>query len=113
MRSASRASSPVRRRGERDQDNVPYWDCPECGGTAIVRCGCMSQSLLHQVERCRMPRFFRWSGMDWSGSNPTPSTQYPEAVYNYLTKINEQIEAVVEAIKTTADNLAKNKGGKA
>mgnify|MGYP001601914809 FL=1 len=25
---------------ERDQDDVPYWDCPECGGTAIVRCGC-------------------------------------------------------------------------
>jgi hypothetical protein len=24
----------------------------------------------------------------WSGSNPTPSTQYPKAIYDFLTKLN-------------------------
>lgn len=37
------------------------------------------------VKKANMP----WDYF-WSGSNPTPSTQYPQAVYNFLNDLNKE-----------------------
>lgn len=39
------------------------------------------------VKKADMP----WDRF-WSGSNPTPSTQYPQAVYNFLNDFNKEVE---------------------